>query len=120
MKGWVNDSLRNSNYKTLKQKLKELIDDNSEIFKEIISSIDSIVQKIGDTRNYFTHYNKFIKHKIATGDELLFLTSILFILVKSLILKELGFNKQNILFALKGQGIHRSVRERSKLLGYLK
>jgi len=119
-KSWVNDALRNSNNKTLKLRLTELIENNSTIFKEVLSNIDSIVQKIGDTRNYYTHYNQSIKYKIAIGDELIFLISILFMLVKSIMLKELGFNQENILYALKGQGIHRLVREKSKILGYIK
>ena len=119
-KVWLNDAVRNANNKTLKIMLTELFADNILIFKSVISDIDKIVQKIGDTRNYYTHFNKALKHKISVGEELNFLIAILLLLLKSIILKELGIDQLNTLYALKGQGIHRAAIEKSRILGFLK
>lgn len=119
-KKWVNDALRHSNKKTLKQRLKELFIEYDFIITEVLSDYDKTIKKIGDTRNYFTHYNKKLKNKIAIGEELNFLILLLLILLKVIVLKELGISQQQSLYAIKGQGIHRTAKEKSRELGYLK
>lgn len=95
-KEWANDTLYHSNYKSLKNRLIELFEAVNFLYDSYISSFDKLTTKLKDTRNYYTHYNENLKDKAATGEELILLTEIISTLLKSHILKELGFSDTHL------------------------
>ena len=54
------------------------------------------VQKVVDTRHYYTHYSKSKEDKIFKGEELFFAINILRIVLSYYILIEIGFKKEFI------------------------
>lgn len=110
-KVWVNDNLYKSNHKTLKQRLTELFKEFNFVFAEIIFDFTKMIQLIGDTRNYYTHYNKRLKEKAAKGEEVNLLVLILLMLNKAIILKELGLPENEIVNSVKSQSYYRNTKD---------
>ena len=101
-KEWLIDRLRYSNEPSLSMRLKE-------IFKEVdfIISLNSgerkkIVKKIVDTRNYYTHFDESKKDLIMTTEELIYISKYILVILKVLIMKELGLDEASIEGQLKG------------------
>lgn len=92
-KNWLREKLRYSNEPSLRKRLNEIIDEYSLIIGKIIENKDRFIQKIVNTRNYYTHYDKGLKDKAAKGIELLILSRKIRILIELCILSELGFDK---------------------------
>ena len=61
------------------------------------------VEKVVDTRHYFTHYSKSKENKIFKGKELLFAINILQIVLSYYLLKELGFEKEFVDEKIRGR-----------------
>ena len=95
-KKWVNLSLYHSNYKNLKDRLLELFGAVNYLYEPYISSFDKLTSKLKDTRNYYTHYNDKLRDKAADEEELILLTELISTLLKSHILKELGFTDSHL------------------------
>lgn len=101
-KKWLIDRLKYSNEPSLAMRLKE-------IFKEVdfIISLNSgerkkIVKKIVDTRNYYTHFDESKKDLIMTTEELIYISKYILVILKVLIMKELGLDEAFIELQLKG------------------
>ena len=67
------------------------------------------VEKVVDTRHYFTHYSKSKENKIFKGKELLFAIEILRIVLSYYLLKEIGFEKEFV---------EKKIREMQTTLSY--
>lgn len=91
---WFDEQVRFSNDATLTQRLTHLFDSSSDVMNKLFADRDSFVQKVKNTRNYFTHYSPDIKAKAATDVELLVLTRALYIMMLRLVLMELGFSAE--------------------------
>ncbi len=90
---------KNINYIILKSRLNDLMLANFEIvFFNMSNNVFpyEFVQKLVDTRHYYTHYSKSKEDKIFKGEELFFAINILRIVLSYYILIEIGFKKEFI------------------------
>ncbi|MBE0680553.1 MAG: hypothetical protein IH589_01455 [Anaerolineales bacterium] len=55
---WVNDALTNANYKRLKLKILELLDNKKEFVSKFIDNNELFAKKVVGTRNELVHHNK--------------------------------------------------------------
>lgn len=103
---------KNTNYIILKSRLNDLMLANFDIIFFNMSNKAfpyDFVEKVVDTRHYFTHYSKSKENKIFKGKELLFAIEILRIVLSYYLLQELGFEKEFV---------EKKVREMQKSLSY--
>lgn len=97
---------KNTNYIILKSRLNDLMLANFDfIFFHMSNNAFpyEFVEKVVDTRHYFTHYSKSKENKIFKGKELLFAINILQIVLSYYLLKELGFEKKFVDEKIRGR-----------------
>lgn len=100
-KEWLKNKLK-GNEPTLKNRLKDLIEDNQNNFIiENISDLKGFYFKVIEARNYYTHYDKSSEVKALKGIDLFKLTSILQGLLYSSIFKELRLKEEHFEKGLK-------------------
>lgn len=87
---WLKNKLHFSNEPSLKDRMKELFNKHKKIIEPFIKEPTKFFIRVGNTRNYFTHYDESLKDKFAGKEELFRLTQILSFLLKSCLLNELG------------------------------
>lgn len=87
---WLQNKLHFSNEPSLKDRMKELFNKHKKVIEPFIKDTNKFFIRVGNTRNYFTHYDESLKDKFATEEELFRLTQILSFLLKSCLLNELG------------------------------
>ena len=93
----VKHSLKYLNEYSLRKRLKEILRSIGDIHKNYIDNDDEFINKIVNTRNYFTHYTDDLKEKAITDlVELYYETQRLRIVLEICIMKELGFTIENI------------------------
>ena len=103
---------KNTNYIILKSRLNDLMLANFDIIFFNMSNKAfpyDFVEKVVDTRHYFTHYSKSKENKIFKGKELLFAIEILRIVLSYYLLKEIGFEKEFV---------EKKIREMQTTLSY--
>ena len=79
---------------SLRTRLKKIFDKYQENLSEFIENKNAFIEKVVDTRNYLTHYDK--KEKAAIGEELDPIIQKLKILLEICLLTELGFSTEEI------------------------
>lgn len=90
---------KNINYIILKSRLNDLMLANFDILFFNMSNYVfpyQFVEKVVDTRHYYTHYSKTKENKIFKGEELFFAINILRIVLSYYLLGEIGFEKDFI------------------------
>ena len=68
-KNWIKEKLRYANELSLRKRMKQMI----EPFKDLYGNAkerNSFIQKVIDTRNYFTHYDSRLENKALSGKKL--------------------------------------------------
>ena len=95
-KDWLQNELTYSNEPSLRRRLKELYDTFSVTLKALNANKKSFINRVVDTRNYLTHYDVDLKRKSAKGKELFIITERLRILVEMCLMKEIGFDLEEI------------------------
>ncbi len=95
-KKWLTDKLKYSNELNLRKRLKDLLDSNSvnKVILPLVRKKNAFVDKVVNTRNFFTHYDPSLERGVARGVELYRLTQILALLLEACFLNELGFSSQ--------------------------
>ena len=92
--------LKYANEFSLRRCLKEIADEASKVVQEgfLASNRDraSFVRRVSDTRNYLTHYDLDLVSKAADIDELVELTDKARILLEMCLLREIGFEPEQI------------------------
>jgi len=89
------------NKKILRIKLKELFIKYQYITNCVTDDIDEFINKIADTRNYYTHYDEKLKKKAVVIKDLPLLSQkILFFLV-GILLREIGFDEDQIIIGIQ-------------------
>ncbi len=90
-KNWLKGRIYwHSNEPTLKNRLRDLIEEREELLIPLIKEKDAFIKLVGDTRNYYTHFGEDLKEKAAKGSELYKLSDKLALLLKSCLLSEIG------------------------------
>jgi hypothetical protein len=102
-RAWLRQSLQFSNNLTLRSRLNGAIADLGPevlpLFGE--ATIDAFAKTVTDTRNYYTHYSSGLADKAARGFALTLLTKRLWLVVRGLLLLEMGLSRALIAEALR-------------------
>lgn len=85
-----------SNKIYLRIRLEALCEMFSTIINTLITDREHFINKVVDTRNYLTHHNPKLKEKSTEGKELFIITEKLRMMVEMCLLKEIGFNSEEI------------------------
>lgn len=105
---WLKTKLKYSNEKRLAARLKAILDNLLDVLQQLSNtragfrelSIKKnqkrLIREIVDNRNYLTHYDKSLKEKAADDLELSCITEKLKIIICLCLMKELGFEKEEI------------------------
>lgn len=92
----LNSKLNYGNEYSLRKRLKDLFEKYKEVVNNFIKDKDIFINKVVDTRNYLTHYDKNLKEKAVDGEQLYYVTQQLKIVIMICLLSELGFNFKEI------------------------
>ncbi len=95
-KEWLKSRLAYSNEPTLRERLRGIFDEYSEIVNNFIEDKKTFIQKVVVTRNYLTHYDSSLKDQAAEREELYHITQKLKILLEVCLLAQLGFSFDDI------------------------
>lgn len=95
-KEWLVEKLRYSNEPNLRKRLKEILKSFPASLEPVLKDRRKFVNDVCVTRNYLTHYDSELEHQAAKDRELFALTSRVKLLLQFCMLKELGFDPQNV------------------------
>jgi hypothetical protein len=93
---WLEERLRYSNEPSLRQRLKGMLDLVPGVQRDLVRRWGAFVQKVLDTRNYFTHHDTRLKDRSAWGEDLYLLTEVLRYCCYGLLMIELGFDRTTV------------------------
>jgi len=85
-----------SNEPRLRQRLNEILSEVNDVFEISSKKRSSYIYKIVNTRNYFTHFDESLKEKILDVDTMYYITKYLKLVLRVLLLRELGINNDLI------------------------
>lgn len=91
---WVRSII--SNEPRLRQRLTELFGETNYIFDISSKKRKSFINKIVDTRNYYTHFDNKLIDKILKPNEIFYVSGFIKMVLRVLLLQELGLNQQLI------------------------
>jgi hypothetical protein len=94
-KDWLSYRLTYSNEPTLRARLKELFDEFHDILSNFIEKNEFVNLSV-NTRNYFTHFDKSLEKKRASGSKLTLLIELVKSLLMLCLLLEAGFPHEEI------------------------
>jgi len=100
--------LKYINEYSLRKKLKVLVNGTGDLFDKYVENRNLFVESVVDTRNYLTHYSTNLEHSAAKGTDIFQLAQKMQILIEILMLREIGFNLDEI-----RQIFHKNNRYRS-------
>lgn len=95
LKERLKEYLKYGNEFSLRKRLKEIFD-KYQVLNEFIENRDGFVEKVVNTRNYLTHYDKDLEKQAAKGEELYYLTEKIKLCVEVLLFTELGFTLDEV------------------------
>lgn len=88
--------LKYGNEFSLRKRLKEIIDNYEKVINEFIKDKKAFIDKVVNTRNYYTHYDKNLEERAARGTELFDITQKLKLLLEICLLTVVGFSLEEI------------------------
>jgi ApeA N-terminal domain 1 len=96
---WLSDKLKYSNELSLRQRLKDLLDDKNinQPVLPLVGRKSVFINRVVNARNFLTHYEPSGRRSAATGEELYYMAQILSFLVQACFLHELGILPQQSL-----------------------
>ena len=92
----LESKLKYGNEYSLRKRLKDLFEKYKEVVDDFIEDKDIFINRVVDTRNYLTHYDKNLREKAVDGEQLYYVTQQLKIVIVICLLSELGFNFKEI------------------------
>ncbi|MBP7795954.1 MAG: hypothetical protein KA059_04170 [Elusimicrobiales bacterium] len=96
LKDRLKEYLNYGNEFSLRKRLKEIFDKYQEILDRLIENKSDFIEKVVNTRNYLTHYDKELKERAANGEDLYRLTQKLKMCLEICLLTELRFSSEEI------------------------
>jgi hypothetical protein len=96
LKDRLKEIIRHGNGKSLRSRLKDILKHYGNITQLFIDDFDAFIQKVIQTRNFYTHYGENLEQEAAEGSELFRLNLKLNLLLKICLLRELGFTIEEI------------------------
>ncbi len=91
---WLKEKLAFSHEISFKNRIKDLSEKHKKTIDPLVKDRDKFSTKVGNTRNYYTHYDRSLTEKSAQENELFRLSQVLNFLLQSCILAELGFSSE--------------------------
>lgn len=98
---WLKEKLEYSNEPSLPYRLKNLLKEGDFLVKLNSRNRKSLSRKIADTRNYYTHFDDEGHNLVMTPDEIIRVTNYITLLLRTLILQEIGITEDDILISFK-------------------
>lgn len=95
-KNWVSELMQYSNEPRLRKRLGELFKETNYVFNISSKNRKSMINKIVNTRNYYTHFDKKKEHDIMSLKELFYISIYMKFVLRALIMKELGISNELI------------------------
>ncbi|MGJ5630121.1 HEPN domain-containing protein [Nostoc sp. CALU 1950] len=105
---WLKSKLKYSNEKRLAARLQAIFEYLSDIILQLATARDGFkrfsnkreqkhfIRQVVDNRNYLTHYDESLKNRIGDESKLYYITEKLKIIICLCLMKELGFNKEEV------------------------
>lgn len=98
----LTNSIKYSNELSLRELLKQIFDENKDIIEKIFSdNMCDLIDKIVDTRNWYTHFTKELEPLAAKGSELVKLYNIVKVLFEVCLFKQLKMPDELIVQTIK-------------------
>lgn len=97
---WLAQKIHYSNEPSLRQRLKDIYDQFSEILSPIFNK-KKLINKAVDTRNYLTHFDQSLKDKSLNGMRLYYFLERLKLILQICLLSEIGFSNSEIIKLFK-------------------
>lgn len=91
---WVEDALSNANYKRLRQKIFELLENKKETVERFVDDIELFAKRVTSTRNEFVHHSK--QKWTFQKEELPSAIYILTMVFELYFLEIIGFSKEKV------------------------
>lgn len=91
---WLEQRLGYSNEPNFRKRIKEIVDMGSDVIVPLIGKKKDFVNKVYNTRNYYTHYDLSLKESAVKGSELYWVIQSLSFLIQVCFLKDLGFSSE--------------------------
>lgn len=85
-----------SNEPRLRKRMTDLFMEVNDIFKISGTKRKSLIAHIVDTRNYYTHFDDVLEDRILNSSEIYYTTQLLKIVLRVILLKELGIDQELI------------------------
>jgi hypothetical protein len=95
-KEWLANQLNWSNEPQLRFRLEEVVSELGRPIEHLLGYSKNGIGRIVTTRNYFTHRDPELEDKAAKDLELIYLTRVLDVMIRMLMLKEIGFDTDEI------------------------
>lgn len=93
---WLEKRLEFSNEPSLSNRIAYILKETKFILNINEKRRKSLIKKLVDTRNYYTHFDESKKDKIMNGEEIIWSTNYIIILLKVLVMNELGIDREII------------------------
>lgn len=90
-RAWLQQQLQYGNEPHLKERLRDLLRVTDQAIIPLIGDEEVFVREVGDTRNFYTHYDSRLRVQALHGNQLGRVTRILSFLIQACLLRELGF-----------------------------
>jgi hypothetical protein len=105
---WLRDRLAWSNEPSLRTRLKRTLGPVEIVVRPMVESVPWLIDRVVDTRNYYTHYDPSLEARAARGADLVHLNDLLGVVIESLFLVELGLSATHVasLLAIKPHYLH--------------
>lgn len=114
-KSWLSTLMQYSNEPRLRKRLVELFKETNYVFNISNDNRKNMINKIVNTRNYFTHFDKEKEHEIMGLNELFYVSIYMKFVLRALIMKELGISHELIAERLNEDSELRTTMEGLKL-----
>lgn len=97
----LNSKTRYWNRKTLRNRIKEILEDENEILAQIVDDQDLFIRQVVNSRNFYTHYDPDLEGRAVPLNDLPLLSQSLKLFLLALILSQIGFNNDFIQAAIQ-------------------
>jgi hypothetical protein len=113
---WLASKLQWSNEPSLRARLEEVVSGTGRLVDGLLDYSENGIGRIVTTRNYLTHRDPELEPKAAKELELIYLTRVLDAIVRMLLLKEIGFDLDDIEKRITRTWLYRGLIESKKEL----
>jgi hypothetical protein len=96
LRSWLEEKLSFRSEMSLREKLQWALNEHAALMSRVIPDEPAFLRAVIDTRNFFTHFDERLKARAASGQALYALTEKLRLLTEICLLREIGFEHQQM------------------------